>query len=133
APAAAAPAAPAPAAGGAPGRREERVKMTRMRQTIAKRLKSAQETAAMLTTFNDCDMSAVMATRERYRDSFEKKHGVRLGFMSFFTKAVALAAHDIPAVNGRIEGDEIVYHDYLDVSVAVSAPNGLVVPVVRNA
>ncbi|APW74101.1 MULTISPECIES: 2-oxoglutarate dehydrogenase complex dihydrolipoyllysine-residue succinyltransferase [Sphingopyxis] len=133
APAPAAPAASAPAAGGAPGRREERVKMTRMRQTIAKRLKSAQETAAMLTTFNDCDMSAVMATRERYRDSFEKKHGVRLGFMSFFTKAVALAAHDIPAVNGRIEGDEIVYHDYLDVSVAVSAPNGLVVPVVRNA
>ncbi len=133
APAPAAPAASAPAAGGAPGRREERVKMTRMRQTIAKRLKSAQETAAMLTTFNDCDMSAVMAARERYRDSFEKKHGVRLGFMSFFTKAVALAAHDIPAVNGRIEGDEIVYHDYLDVSVAVSAPNGLVVPVVRNA
>jgi 2-oxoglutarate dehydrogenase E2 component (dihydrolipoamide succinyltransferase) len=126
-------AAAAPAASGAPGRREERVKMTRMRQTIAKRLKSAQETAAMLTTFNDVDMSAVMATREKYRETFEKKHGVRLGFMSFFTKAVALAAHDIPAVNGRIDGDEIVYHDYLDVSVAVSAPNGLVVPVVRNA
>ncbi|UNU41663.1 2-oxoglutarate dehydrogenase complex dihydrolipoyllysine-residue succinyltransferase [Sphingopyxis sp. YF1] len=129
----AAAAAAAPAAGGAPGRREERVKMTRMRQTIAKRLKAAQDTAAMLTTFNDVDMSAVMATREKYRDSFEKKHGVRLGFMSFFTKAVALAAHDIPAVNARIDGDEIVYHDYLDVSVAVSAPNGLVVPVVRNA
>ena len=126
-------AAPAPAASAAPGRQEERVKMTRMRQTIAKRLKSAQDTAAMLTTFNDVDMSAVMATREKYRDSFEKKHGVRLGFMSFFTKAVALAAHDIPAVNARIEGDEIVYHNYLDVSVAVSAPNGLVVPVVRNA
>src|SRR5690606_38172078 len=126
-------AAPTPAASGAPGRREERVKMTRMRQTIAKRLKSAQETAAMLTTFNDCDMSAVIETREKYRDSFEKKHGVRLGFMSFFTKAVALAAHDIPAVNARIEGDEIVYHNYLDVSVAVSAPNGLVVPVVHNA
>ena len=126
-------AAPAPAASGAPGRREERVKMTRMRQTIAKRLKSAQDTAAMLTTFNDVDMSAVMATRDKYRESFEKKHGVRLGFMSFFTKAVALAAHDIPAVNARIDGDEIVYHDYLDVSVAVSAPNGLVVPVVRNA
>ncbi|WP_332816813.1 2-oxoglutarate dehydrogenase complex dihydrolipoyllysine-residue succinyltransferase [Sphingopyxis sp.] len=126
-------AAPAPAASGAPGRREERVKMTRMRQTIAKRLKSAQETAAMLTTFNDCDMSAVMATRDKYREMFEKKHGVRLGFMSFFTKAVALAAHDIPSVNARIDGDEIVYHDYLDVSVAVSAPNGLVVPVVRNA
>ena len=126
-------ATPAPVASSAPGRREERVKMTRMRQTIAKRLKSAQDTAAMLTTFNDVDMSAVMATRDKYRESFEKKHGVRLGFMSFFTKAVALAAHDIPAVNARIDGDEIVYHDYLDVSVAVSAPNGLVVPVVRNA
>ena len=126
-------ATPAPAASGTPGRREERVKMTRMRQTIAKRLKSAQDTAAMLTTFNDCDMSAVIETREKYRESFEKKHGVRLGFMSFFTKAVALAAHDIPAVNARIDGDEIVYHDYLDVSVAVSAPNGLVVPIVRNA
>ncbi|MBO9698475.1 MAG: 2-oxoglutarate dehydrogenase complex dihydrolipoyllysine-residue succinyltransferase [Sphingopyxis sp.] len=126
-------AAPAPVASGAPGRQEERVKMTRMRQTIAKRLKSAQDTAAMLTTFNDVDMSAVMATRDKYRESFEKKHGVRLGFMSFFTKAVALAAHDIPAVNARIDGDEIVYHNYLDVSVAVSAPNGLVVPVVRNA
>ena len=126
-------AAAAPVASGAPGRQEERVKMTRLRQTIAKRLKSAQDTAAMLTTFNDVDMSAVMATRDRYRESFEKKHGVRLGFMSFFTKAVALAAHDIPAVNARIDGDEIVYHNYLDVSVAVSAPNGLVVPVVRNA
>jgi 2-oxoglutarate dehydrogenase E2 component (dihydrolipoamide succinyltransferase) len=125
-------AAPAPAAS-VPGRQEERVKMTRLRQTIAKRLKAAQDTAAMLTTFNDVDMSAVMATRDKYRESFEKKHGVRLGFMSFFTKAVALAAHDIPAVNARIEGDEIVYHNYLDVSVAVSAPNGLVVPVVRNA
>ncbi|MEI4505630.1 2-oxoglutarate dehydrogenase complex dihydrolipoyllysine-residue succinyltransferase [Sphingopyxis sp. CCNWLW253] len=125
--------APAPVASGTPGRHEERVKMTRMRQTIAKRLKAAQDTAAMLTTFNDVDMSAVMATRDKYRESFEKKHGVRLGFMSFFTKAVALAAHDIPAVNARIDGDEIVYHDYLDVSVAVSAPNGLVVPVVRNA
>lgn len=125
-------AAPVPAAS-APGRQEERVKMTRLRQTIAKRLKAAQDTAAMLTTFNDVDMSAVMATRDKYRESFEKKHGVRLGFMSFFTKAVALAAHDIPAVNARIEGDEIVYHNYLDVSVAVSAPNGLVVPVVRNA
>ena len=128
---AAKPAAASPAA--ATGRREERVKMTRMRQTIAKRLKSAQDTAAMLTTFNDCDMSAVIATRDRYRETFERKHGVRLGFMSFFTKAVALAAHDIPAVNARIDGDEIVYHDYLDVSVAVSAPGGLVVPVVRNA
>lgn len=124
---------PAPAAAPTGARREERVKMTRMRQTIAKRLKSAQETAAMLTTFNDCDMSEVMALRDRYRDMFEKKHGVRLGFMSFFTKAAALAAKTIPAVNARIDGDEIVYFDYLDVSVAVSAPNGLVVPVVRNA
>lgn len=132
-PAASAASAPvaAPATGG--DRQEERVKMTRLRQTVAKRLKSAQETAALLTTFNDCDMSEVMAAREKYKDLFEKKHGVKLGFMSFFTKAVALAAHDIPAVNAQIDGDEIVYHNYLDVSVAVSAPNGLVVPVVRNA
>jgi 2-oxoglutarate dehydrogenase E2 component (dihydrolipoamide succinyltransferase) len=115
------------------GRQEERVKMTRLRQTIAKRLKSAQDTAALLTTFNDVDMSAVMEARSTYKDLFEKKHGVRLGFMGFFTKAVALAARDVPAVNAKIEGDEIVYHNYLDVSVAVSAPNGLVVPVVRNA
>jgi 2-oxoglutarate dehydrogenase E2 component (dihydrolipoamide succinyltransferase) len=115
------------------GRREERVKMTRLRQTIAKRLKDAQNTAALLTTFNDCDMSAVMEARNRYKDSFEKKHGVRLGFMSFFAKAACLALKDVPAVNARIEGDEILYHDYVDLSVAVSAPNGLVVPVVRNA
>ena len=124
-------AAPAPAA--AHARQEERVKMTRLRQTIAKRLKSAQETAALLTTFNDVDMSAVMEARATYKDLFEKKHGVRLGFMGFFTKAVALAARDIPSVNAQIDGDEIVYHNYLDVSVAVSAPNGLVVPVIRNA
>jgi 2-oxoglutarate dehydrogenase E2 component (dihydrolipoamide succinyltransferase) len=117
----------------APGRHEERVRMTRLRQTVAKRLKSAQETAALLTTFNDCDMSEVIAARDKYKELFEKKHGVKLGFMSFFTKAVALAVHDIPAVNAQIDGDEIVYHNYLDVSVAVSAPNGLVVPVVRNA
>lgn len=116
-----------------PQRGEERVRMTRLRQTVAKRLKSAQETAALLTTFNDVDMTAVMETRSKYKDLFEKKHGVRLGFMGFFTKAVALAARDIPAVNAKIEGDEIVYHNYLDVSVAVSAPNGLVVPVVRSA
>ena len=115
------------------GRHEERVKMTRLRQTIAKRLKSAQDTAALLTTFNDVDMSAVIAARTTYKDLFEKKHGVRLGFMGFFTKAVALAARDVPSVNAQIEGDEIVYHKYLDVSVAVSAPNGLVVPVIRNA
>ena len=114
-------------------RREERVKMTRMRQTIAKRLKSAQETAALLTTFNDCDMTAVMETRERYKDLFAKKHEIKLGFMSFFAKAACLALKDIPAVNAQIDGDEIVYHDYVDISVAVSAPNGLVVPVVRDA
>ena len=128
------PAAPpikAPAVAGE--RREERVKMSRIRQTIAKRLKEAQNTAAMLTTFNDVDMTAVIDARARYKDLVEKKHGIRLGFMGFFVKAVALAAKDVPAVNGSIEGDEIVYHDYLDVSVAVSAPKGLVVPVVRNA
>ena len=115
------------------GRLEERVRMTRLRQTVAKRLKSAQETAALLTTFNDCDMSAVMAARTTYKDLFEKKHGVRLGFMGFFTKAVALAVRDVPSVNAKIDGEDIVYHNYLDVSVAVSAPGGLVVPVIRNA
>ena len=107
--------------------------MSRLRQTIAKRLKEAQNTAALLTTFNDVDMSAVIDARTRYKDLFEKKHGIRLGFMGFFVKAVALAARDVPSVNASIEGDEIVYRDYLDVSVAVSAPKGLVVPVVRNA
>jgi len=134
-PAGAAP-APAPAAAAAPAatgeRREERVRMTRLRQTIAKRLKSAQETAALLTTFNDVDMSAVIATRDRYKDTFEKKHGVKLGFMSFFAKAACLALKDFPGVNAQIEGDEIVYFDYVDLSVAVSAPNGLMTPVVRN-
>ncbi len=114
-------------------RGEERVRMTRLRQTVAKRLKSAQETAALLTTFNDVDMTEVIAARAKYKDLFEKKHGVRLGFMGFFTKAAALAARDVPAVNAQIDGDEIVYFNYLDVSVAVSAPNGLVVPVIRNA
>ena len=107
--------------------------MTRLRQTVAKRLKQAQETAALLTTFNDCDMSAVIAARDKFKDQFEKKHGVKLGFMSFFAKAACLALKDIPAVNGQIDGEEIVYFDYVDLSVAVSAPNGLVVPVVRNA
>jgi 2-oxoglutarate dehydrogenase E2 component (dihydrolipoamide succinyltransferase) len=114
-------------------RREERVRMTRLRQTIATRLKEAQNTAALLTTFNDVDMSAVIEARGRYKDLFEKKHGIRLGFMGFFIKAACLALRDIPAVNGSIEGDEIVYRDYVDVSVAVSAPNGLVVPVIRDA
>jgi 2-oxoglutarate dehydrogenase E2 component (dihydrolipoamide succinyltransferase) len=114
-------------------RKEERVKMTRLRQTVARRLKEAQNTAAMLTTFNDVDMTAVIEARARYKDLFEKKHGIRLGFMGFFVKACALAARDVASVNASIEGDEIVYRDYFDVSVAVSAPKGLVVPVVRNA
>jgi 2-oxoglutarate dehydrogenase E2 component (dihydrolipoamide succinyltransferase) len=114
-------------------RKEERVPMSRLRKTIATRLKEAQNTAALLTTFNDVDMSAVIEARARYKDLFEKKHGIRLGFMGFFVKAVALATRDVPAVNASIDGDEIVYHDYLDVSIAVSAPKGLVVPVVRNA
>ncbi|HEY0271199.1 MAG TPA: 2-oxoglutarate dehydrogenase complex dihydrolipoyllysine-residue succinyltransferase [Sphingomonas sp.] len=127
-------AAPAPVAvSTAGGRKEERVRMTRLRQTVAKRLKEAQNTAAMLTTFNDVDMTAVIEARTRYKDLFEKKHGVRLGFMGFFVKAACLALKDVPAVNGSIEGDEIVYHDYADISVAVSAPNGLVVPVIRDA
>ncbi|MCK0128037.1 2-oxoglutarate dehydrogenase complex dihydrolipoyllysine-residue succinyltransferase [Erythrobacter sp. F6033] len=131
--------APAPAASSAPAapaatgeRREERVKMTRMRQTIAKRLKGAQEEAALLTTFNDVDMSAVIEARSKYKDLFAKKHDIRLGFMGFFAKAACLALKDVPSVNAYIEGDEIVYHDYVDISVAVSAPNGLVVPVIRD-
>ncbi|WP_066800280.1 2-oxoglutarate dehydrogenase complex dihydrolipoyllysine-residue succinyltransferase [Sphingomonas soli] len=136
-PAAPAP-APAPAASPVPastagGRKEERVRMTRLRQTIATRLKDAQNTAALLTTFNDVDMTAVMEARAKYKDLFEKKHGVRLGFMGFFVKAAVMALKDIPAVNASIEGDEIVYHDYADISVAVSAPQGLVVPVIRDA
>jgi len=134
APVAAPTSAPAPvAASAAPARAEERVKMTRLRQTVAKRLKEAQNTAAILTTFNDVDMTEVMAARAKYKDLFEKKHGVRLGFMGFFTKAVCMALRDIPAANASIEGDEIVYHNYADISVAVSAPNGLVVPVIRDA
>jgi 2-oxoglutarate dehydrogenase E2 component (dihydrolipoamide succinyltransferase) len=122
---------PAPASAGE--RKEERVRMTRLRKTIATRLKEAQNTAALLTTFNDVDMTAVMEARSRYKDLFEKKHGIRLGFMGFFVKAACLALKDLPGVNAYIEGEEIVYHDYVDVSVAVSAPNGLVVPVIRDA
>jgi 2-oxoglutarate dehydrogenase E2 component (dihydrolipoamide succinyltransferase) len=135
APSAPAPSTPAPQPKGMSEgeRHEERVKMSRLRQTIAKRLKDAQNTAAMLTTFNDVDMTAVIDARSRYKDLFEKKHGIRLGFMAFFVKACALAAKDVPSVNASLDGDEIVYHDYLDVSIAVSAPKGLVVPVVRNA
>ncbi len=128
---AAAPAAAAPSSG--PSRAQERVKMTRLRQTVAKRLKEAQDTAALLTTFNDVDMTNVIEARAKYKDLFEKKHGVRLGFMGFFTKAVCMALKDIPGVNAQIEGDEIVYNDFADISVAVSAPTGLVVPVIRNA
>ncbi len=131
--AAASPAADtAPVAAPSGTRNTERVKMTRMRQTIAKRLKGAQEEAALLTTFNDVDMSAVIEARSKYKDLFAKKHDIRLGFMGFFAKAACLALKDVPSVNAYIEGDEIVYHDYVDISVAVSAPNGLVVPVVRD-
>ena len=130
-PAAAPAAAQAPAAG--PSRAQERVKMTRLRQTVAKRLKEAQNTAALLTTYNDVDMTNIIEARAKYKDLFEKKHGVRLGFMGFFTKAVCMALRDIPGVNAQIEGDEIVYNNFCDISVAVSAPTGLVVPVIRNA
>ena len=113
--------------------REERVKMTRLRRTIANRLKEAQNTAAMLTTFNEVDMTAVMALRERLKDDFEKKHGARLGFMSFFAKACIAGLKELPAVNAEIEGEEIVYKNYYDIGVAVGSPQGLVVPVLRDA
>ena len=113
--------------------REERVRMTRLRQTIAKRLKEAQDTAAMLTTFNDVDMGAVMELRRDYREAFEKKHGVKLGFMGFFVKAAVQALKDIPAVNAEIDGEDIVYKNYYHIGVAVGTERGLVVPVLRNA
>jgi len=113
--------------------REERVRMTKLRQTIAKRLKEVQNTAAILTTFNEVDMSAVMELRKRYRDLFEKKHGVKLGFMGLFTKAVCHALQEIPAVNAEIDGDEIIYKNYAHIGIAVGTDRGLVVPVVRNA
>ena len=115
------------------GPREERVKMTRLRKTIASRLKDAQNTAAMLTTYNEVDMSAVMAARTKYKDLFAKKHNIKLGFMSFFTKACCLGLKEIPSVNAQIEGEEIVYRNYANIGVAVSAPNGLVVPVLKDA
>ncbi|MBK1794071.1 2-oxoglutarate dehydrogenase complex dihydrolipoyllysine-residue succinyltransferase [Devosia sp. WQ 349] len=138
---AAAPAAAAPAPVAAPrapsnpddAAGEERVKMTRLRQTIARRLKDAQNTAAMLTTFNEVDMQPVMDMRARYKDLFEKKHGVKLGFMGFFTKAVVQALKEIPAVNAEIDGDELIYKKYAHIGVAVGTDKGLVVPVVRNA
>ena len=113
--------------------REERVKMTRLRQTIARRLKDAQNTAAMLTTYNEVDMSAVMDLRNRYKELFEKKHGVKLGFMGFFTKAVTHALKELPAVNAEIDGTDIVYKNYCHIGVAVGTDKGLVVPVVRDA
>ena len=139
APAAAAASAPAPAAiPRAPipaddAAREERVKMTRLRATIAKRLKDAQNTAAMLTTYNEVDMSGVMDLRNTYKDVFEKKHGVKLGFMSFFVKACIHALKEIPEVNAEIDGQDVVYKNYVHMGVAVGTPNGLVVPVLRDA
>ena len=127
--------APTPAAApSAPQEGEERVKMTRLRRTIATRLKEAQNTAAMLTTFNEVDMTAAMALRTEYKDAFEKKHGgVRLGFMSFFVQACITALKEFPAVNAEIQGDEIVYKNFVHMGIAVGGPNGLVVPVVRHA
>ena len=122
--------APSPASDGA---REERVRMTRLRQTIATRLKEAQNTAAMLTTFNDVDMSAVMHMRSQYKEPFEKKHGVKLGFMGFFVKACIAALKEIPAVNAEIDGEDLVYKNYYHIGVAVGTDKGLVVPVVRDA
>ena len=115
------------------GPREERVRMTRLRKMVAARLKSAQNTAAMLTTFNEVDMTQATAMRNRYREAFEKKHGVRLGFMSMFVKAAVVALQEFPAVNAEIDGDDIVYKNHYDIAIAVSSPQGLVVPVVRNA
>ncbi|MBY5439898.1 2-oxoglutarate dehydrogenase complex dihydrolipoyllysine-residue succinyltransferase [Rhizobium leguminosarum] len=113
--------------------REERVKMTRLRQTIAKRLKDAQNTAAMLTTYNEVDMKAVMDLRNKYKDIFEKKHGVKLGFMGFFTKAVTHALKELPAVNAEIDGTDVIYKNYCHVGMAVGTDKGLVVPVIRDA
>ncbi|MAP95860.1 MAG: dihydrolipoyllysine-residue succinyltransferase [Ponticaulis sp.] len=124
--------APAPATPRAIGPREERVKMTRLRQTIAKRLKEAQDNAAMLTTFNDVDMTNIMEMRKQYKDNFEKRHGVKLGFMSFFVKACVNALQEIPAVNAEIDGTDIIYKNYYDIGVAVGTEKGLVVPVVRD-
>ena len=133
-PAAAPAAAPAPKAPRNDDVREERVKMTRLRRTIAQRLKDAQNNAAMLTTFNEVDMSAAMALRTEYKDAFEKRHkGVRLGFMSFFVRACVAALKEFPAVNAEIQGDEIVYKNFVHMGIAVGGPNGLVVPVVRDA
>ncbi|MFL5181936.1 MAG: 2-oxoglutarate dehydrogenase complex dihydrolipoyllysine-residue succinyltransferase [Microvirga sp.] len=133
---AAAPSAPAQARTPSPAEdatREERVRMTKLRQTIARRLKEAQNTAAMLTTFNDVDMGAVMTLRKQYKDLFEKKHGAKLGFMGFFVKACVQALKEIPAVNAEIDGQDLVYKNYYHIGVAVGTDKGLVVPVVRDA
>ena len=137
APVAAAPAPAAPSAPRAPtnaddASREERVKMTRLRLTIARRLKDAQNTAAMLTTFNEVDMTAVMELREKYQDTFVKKYGIKLGFMSIFAKACAKTLLEMPDVNARLDGDDIIFHEFADISFAISTPNGLVVPPIRN-
>ena len=125
---------PAPKAARTDDAREERVKMTRLRRTIATRLKEAQNNAAMLTTFNEVDMGEVMALRSQYKDLFEKKHdGVRLGFMSFFVKACCAALAEFPAVNAEIDGDDVIYRNFVNMGIAVSGPNGLVVPVLRDA
>jgi 2-oxoglutarate dehydrogenase E2 component (dihydrolipoamide succinyltransferase) len=128
-----APAKAAPSDARPVGPREERVPMTRLRQTIATRLKEAQESAAILTTFNEVDMSEIMSVRSQYKDLFEKKHGVKLGFMSFFVKACVAALKDIPTVNAEIEGTDIIYKNHYDIGVAVGTDRGLVVPVVRDA
>jgi 2-oxoglutarate dehydrogenase E2 component (dihydrolipoamide succinyltransferase) len=139
APAAAPTPAPAPAAvprgpvNADDASREERVKMTRLRATIARRLKDAQNTAAMLTTYNEVDMSGIMSLRNEYKDAFEKKHGVKLGFMSFFVKACTHALKEVPEVNAEIDGGDVIYKNYVHMGVAVGTPSGLVVPVVRDA
>ncbi len=129
-----APAAAAPVAVAAPGsRNERREKMSPLRKTVAKRLVAVKNETAMLTTFNEVNMKPIMDLRGKYKDKFKEKHGVGLGFMSFFTKAVCEAMKDFPAVNARIDGDGIIYNDFVDISIAVSAPKGLVVPIIRNA
>ena len=132
APAAAVPASAPVVTPPAAGRRS-RVKMTKLRQTIAKRLVAAQHEAAMLTTFNEVDMSAVMELRKKYQDDFVKKHGVKLGFMSFFVKAAVAALKRYPVVNASVDGKDIIYHGYFDIGIAVGSPRGLVVPILRNA
>jgi 2-oxoglutarate dehydrogenase E2 component (dihydrolipoamide succinyltransferase) len=124
--------APSPSLTGEAGRPEQRVPMTRLRARVAERLVQAQQNAAMLTTFNEVDLQAVLALRSRYKDQFEKTHGVRLGFMSFFVKAAVEALQRFPVINASVDGDDIIYHGYYDIGIAVSSPRGLVVPILRN-